>query len=278
MTVMRALLLWTLTLMLSHPPAAYAHLGSPFGDVLGALQDAKIVALVEAVEETKDTAQGARTEVRTLASFSGRLPSRLTILQPPPHVHRHRLGDVFVVPLGERVRDAYPCTLETAAPLAAGRDEAAALGALLKRWRSLPRPTPPGVRMAALLRDLERSGSTALGRRVTLELLVGHIEDARAALDAEGRRALLAAIADPGQTEAYRLGLVRAAGLMADGDVLRGLCAGLARQDSVPVRSATLDALAVTAGACFRSALDRCRADARDPLRRRCETLWGRLD
>jgi hypothetical protein len=253
-------------------------LGSPFGDVLGALQDARSVALVEAVEGTRETAGGARTEVRTLAVWTGRLPKRLTVLQRPPHMHRHRSGDVFVVPLEAPVADAYPCALETATPLAAKRDEATALGVLVKSWRALPRPTPPVVRMAALLRGLERSGRTSLGRRITLELLVGQVDEARAALDAAGRRALLAAIADPGQPEAYRLGLVRAAALLADGDVLRGLCADLPRQGSVPVKSATLDALSVTGGACFRAALDRCRADGEDPLQRRCATLWGRLD
>lgn len=278
MSTLRLFLACGLALLASRPIAALAHLGSPFGDVLSALQDARIVALVEAVEETRDTSGGARTEVRPLAVWSGRLPKRLAILQPPPHIHRHRAGDVFVVPLDERVGDAYPCALETATPLAAKREEATALAALVRWARALPRPTPPGVRMATLLRELERSGRTSLGRRITLEMLVGQVDEARAALDSAGRQTLLSAIADGDQTEAYRLGLVRAAALLADGDVLRGLCGALPRLHSVAVRSATFDALAVSGGACFRAALDRCRADAQDPLQRRCETLWGRLD
>jgi hypothetical protein len=265
-------------LLLTFPGPVFAHLGTPFGDLIAALQDAEVVALVEAVDETRDTADGARTEVRPLAVWSGRLPKRLTIVQPPPHIHRHRTGDVFVVPLGRPVSGAYPCRLESATPLTVKPGEGEALGRLVGGWRALPRPTPSGVRVAHVLQALESSGRTGLGRRIALEVMVGQVDEVRARLDTPARRAIASVVVDAGQAEAYRLGLVRAAALLGDGDVLRALCADLPRQQSLTVRSATLDALAVTGGTCFRTAIDRCRADPLDPLQRRCETLRARLD
>ena len=256
---------------------AGAHLGTPYGDAMSALQDASAIALVRVVRESRDTAEGVTTEVDTLAAYVGRPPRRLTIRQPPPHVHRHRVGEVFVAPLGLLTDGVYLYSVETATALHARPDERRDLAGLVKRLRALPRPTPADLRIHHALREVSAPRLTTLGRRLILEALVARPDRIRDVLDSKTRAALVHALASDTNPVPFRLGLVRVIGLAADGDLTRALCERVSGLRDVTLRATALETLADGGGACAGRVINRCREAVDDPLRDRCATLARRM-
>lgn len=251
---------------------AEAHLGTPFGDVLGPLLEAEIVVLARAVEGTRVDETGGRTSVVVVAALAGRAPARIELVQPPPHFHRHRPGTVFVAPLVRLPGGRFRVLSETSTPLDAEVRDAPALRELLRSWRTLPRPTPASVRFRHALGHLQ--SPTALGRRVVLEQLLGGVSGGIATDDDD--HALATAIENPGLPEAYRLGLVRFASLARRTHALDRLC-GAEAALTPALRSAVFAARFDPPTPCVRAAVRACAARSADPLVARCRSLAARL-
>lgn len=265
-------------------PPVRAHLGTPYGDTARALVEAEAVLVVRAREETRDTGEGATTPVDVVAVLAGRAPARLDLRQPPPHLHRHRRGAVFVAPVGPASRaqgdlagsEVRPYLLDAATAIPAEGEPVAVLKAVVAGWRRLRKPTPLGLRVRHALDVLPDAGRTTLGRRAALEVLVTAPEAAREALTEADRARLARTVRSPDAPVAYRLALIRALTLVTDSALDMRLCSAL-EGAPIDLRGPALDALTARPNACVRAALDRCAADEADPLRQRCATLRGRL-
>lgn len=257
----------------SLPSLAMAHLGTPFGDVLGPLLEAEVVVLVRTRAETVVEPAGARTEAEVTANLVGHAPRRLTMIQPPPHIHRLREGTSAVVPLRRIGPGRYRVLVETSTPLDGDPREVAALRRLLAAWRALPRPLPDSVRLRRALAHLE--GSTMLERRLVLEQLLNATAEARRAMGPADDAALVDAVRKARLPEPYRLGLLRFAALSGRQAVLDGLCQR--ETDLSPaLRGALFDAMSRSPSRCATDALAACAVRAGDPLAERCRTLAAR--
>ena len=268
---------WTaLALALASAGTAAAHLGTPFSDAAGDLARAPAIAVVRAVAETRMEAEGALTEVERIATLAGETPPRLRMRQPGPHLHRLARGEVVVAPLSPLPDQPglFLYGLQAQTPLAAADEPVEGLRAAVRAWRSLPQPTPPGVRQA--LAVAQAAVPSPLARRLALEQLLLEPATLGRALDPTAFEALVAAIRAERLPAAYRQGLMRVLELAGASPALVSLCRASANLSPPSVRAAAYESLASRGGPCLEAELDRCARNPTDPLRAKCLALGGR--